>query len=249
MIRAIIIDDEEDARESLRLSIQKFCPDVDLVAICPDPREGLELIENLKPDLVFLDVQMPHMSGFDLLERIPSPGFKTIFVTAHDKYAIKAIRFSALDFLLKPVDIDELVSAVARIKESQQQQPPTNFYESVLHNVRNRLGQQGKLAIPTSEGMDFINIQDIIFCQADGSYTKLHLDGKRSMMISKNLKDFENILDSNFYCRVHHSYIINIGHVDKYIKGDGGYVIMSNGEHVDISRRKKEEFMRLIAKI
>ncbi|MEM7374742.1 MAG: LytTR family DNA-binding domain-containing protein [Bacteroidota bacterium] len=250
MIRSIIIDDEEDARVSLKLLLDKFCPEVELVDMCPDPRIGLEAILAHDPDLVFLDVQMPHMSGFDLLEKIESPRFQTIFVTAHDKYAIKAIRFSALDYLLKPVDMDELLSAVARVNSNQSAEMPlSNGYHGVLHNVKHRLGQDGKLAIPTSEGMAFINIRDIIHCEADGSYTRLHVQDKKPMLVSKKLKDFENILDPNAYCRVHHSNMINLSHVERYVKGEGGYVIMSNGQQVDISRRKKEEFMKLIAKM
>lgn len=248
MIRSIIIDDEEDARVSLQLLLKKFCPEVEILAICPGPYAGLEAIAAHQPDLVFLDVQMPHMSGFDLLEKINTPRFQTIFVTAHDKYAIKAIRFSALDYLLKPVDVDELVSAIARLSRESTEES-TNDYNGVLHNVRHRMGQDGKLAIPTSEGMAFINIRDIIHCEADGSYTRLHVSDRKAMIVSKKLKDFENILDANAYCRVHHSSIINLDHVDRYVKGEGGYVVMSNGQHVDISRRKKDEFMKLIAKM
>ncbi len=245
MIRAIIIDDEEDARESLGLALQKYCKQVELLARCDGPLAGLEMIEKHDPDLVFLDVQMPHMSGFDLLEKIEQPRFQTIFVTAHDKYAIKAIRFAALDYLMKPVDIEELVGAVNRAEAITEKQD----YRAILHNVRNRLGQEGKLAIPVSEGMVFIEIKDIVHLQADGSYTRIFLEGRADMLVSKRLKDFGNILDPNYYCRVHHSSIINLNKVERYIQGEGGYVIMSNQNHVDVSRRKKEEFMRLIAKI
>jgi two-component system LytT family response regulator len=244
----LIIDDEEDARESLRLLLGKFCPEVEILEICAGPKEGLKAIEAHSPDLVFLDVQMPHMSGFDMLEKIKAPSFQTVFVTAHDKYAIKAIRFSALDYLMKPVDVDDLVSAVARAGSIEDEEKSSG-YESILHNVRNRLGQEGKLAVPTSDGMEFIDLKDIVYCTADGSYTALHMDGRKDMLISKSLKDFEGILDPSVYCRVHHGSIINLGHISKYVKGEGGYAIMSNGEHVDISRRKKEEFMRLISKI
>jgi len=245
MIRAIIIDDEEDARESLALALTKYCPQVELVARCEGPKIGLKIIKEEEPELVFLDVQMPHMSGFDLLEQIEKPTFQTIFVTAHDKYAIKAIRFSALDYLMKPVDIEELVGAVNRAHKINEKQD----YRGILHNVRNRLGQAGKLAVPISEGMVFVEIKDIIHLQADGSYTRLFMEDRSPMLVSKRLKDFENILDPNYYCRIHHSSIINLAHVERYIQGEGGYVIMSNQAHVDVSRRKKEEFMKLIAKI
>ena len=247
MIRSIIIDDEEDARESLRLALQKFCPQVEILAICDGPLEGMEAIHQHDPDLLFLDVQMPHMSGFDLLAKFPEARFQTIFVTAHDKYAIRAIRFSALDYLMKPVDIDELVSAVGRVNQSGE--AASNSYAGVLHNVRNRLGQDGKLAVPVAEGMVFLDIQQIVYCEADGSYTRLFVEGEKDLLVSKSLKDFENILNPQTYCRVHHSYLVNLNQVDRYVRGEGGYVIMRNGAHVDVSRRKKEEFMRLIAKI
>lgn len=249
MIKALIIDDEEDARESLRLLIHKFCPEVSLLAICAGSQEGLAAIKAHRPDLVFLDVQMPYMSGFDLLGAVDELDFQTIFVTAHDKYAIKAIRFSALDYLLKPVDVEELVAAVNRVSEHLSEQSLASDYHSILTNVRNRLGQKGKLAVPTAEGMDFIDIRDIVYCEAEGSYTRLYLDGGSPMLVSKGLKDFEQILDAQFYCRVHHSFLVNLGHVAKYVKGEGGYVIMGNGAHVDVSRRRKEEFMRLIARL
>ncbi|MEM6344130.1 MAG: LytTR family DNA-binding domain-containing protein [Bacteroidota bacterium] len=245
MIRAIIIDDEEDARESLALALTKFCAQVEILERCDGPLEGLAAIEKYDPDLVFLDVQMPHLSGFDLLEKIEDPRFQTIFVTAHDKYAIKAIRFSALDYLMKPVDIEELVGAVNRAEAINTKQD----YRAVLHNVRHRLGQEGKLAVPVSEGMVFIELKDVVHIQADGSYTRVFLEQRPVLLVSKRLKEFENILDPSTYCRVHHSSIINLNKVERYIQGEGGYVIMSNQAQVDVSRRRKEEFMKLIAKI
>jgi len=249
MIKAVITDDEEDARVSLELLLKKFCPDVEIIAICKGPLEALEFLKEQTPDLLFLDVQMPHMSGFDMLEKIEKASFQTIFVTAHDKYAIKAIRFSALDYLLKPVDVDELLSAVERVRESKGKEQDSSGLDSVLHNVKNRLGTQGKLAIPHSKGMDFINLQDLIYCRAEGSYTRIYLDGKEPLLASKGLKEFANILDPKAYCRVHHSCMISLEHVQQYIQGEGGYVIMSNGDHVDIARRRKEDFMKLISRI
>ncbi|MEL6590089.1 MAG: LytTR family DNA-binding domain-containing protein [Bacteroidota bacterium] len=245
MLTAIIIDDEEDARESLRLSLQQFCPQLQILKVCDGPLEGVAAIKAHAPNLVFLDVQMPHMSGFDLLESLDEIHFQVIFVTAHDRYAIKAIRFSALDYLLKPVDIEELVAAVNRATTNTQGQD----LSPVLHNVRNRLGQEGKLAVPINDGMIFVDIQQIIYCQAEGAYTRLMLAGRAPLLVSKRLKEFENILDPNYYCRVHHSSIINLNQVDRYVQGEGGYVLMSNQDQVSISRRKKEEFMRLIARL
>lgn len=249
MIRAIIIDDEEDARESLRLSLEKFCQEVEILAICDGPVQGLEQISRLNPDLVFLDIQMPRMSGFDMLETLGEPNFQVIFVTAHDKYAIKAIRFSALDYLLKPVDIEELVKSVQRARQKRDNKSAGSRYGGFFFNLKNGMGSRGRLAVPTLEGMAFIDVSEIVYCGADGSYSKLHFANTPPMIVSRSLKDFEQILDSETFCRVHHSFLINLNYVSKYIKGDGGYVIMDNGDKVDVSRRKKEEFMRLISKI
>lgn len=248
MIRSIIIDDEIDARESLRLLLDRYCPTVDVVASCDGPEEGIIRIQQKKPDLVFLDIQMPSMSGFDLLKKVDHSHFHTIFVTAYDQYAIKAIRFSALDYLLKPIDVEELTAAVQRVN-SLLEDPPQKDLSDLFHNVKNQFGKSDKLAVPTSSGLTFIDLQEIIYCKADGSYTQLYLKGEKTIIVSKKLKDFSNILDPGIYCRVHHSAIINLNHIEAYVKGDGGYAIMSNGDHIDISRRKKEEFMKLISRL
>ncbi len=249
MINAIIIDDEADGRETLRMAIEKYCPEVSVLGVCATPEEGLAAIRNQKPDLVFLDVQMPHMSGFDLLQQLLPLSFEVIFVTAHDQYAIKAIRFSALDYLLKPVDIDDLMHAVKKAEERLQHKNSAYQYQSVVNNIQIRSGKIEKLAVPSLEGIDFFNTDDIIFCQADGNYTNLFLTNKKSKLISRNLKDFESLLAGSGFCRVHHSYLINMKHIKKYVKGEGGYVILSHDHHVDISRRKKEEFLKMLDRL
>jgi len=249
MINAIIIDDEADGRETLRMAIKKYCPEVSIQGICATPEEGLAAIRYQKPDLVFLDVQMPHMSGFDLLQQLLPLSFEVIFVTAHDQYAIKAIRFSALDYLLKPVDIDDLMHAVKKAEERLQHKNSAYQYQSVVNNIQIRSGKIEKLAVPSLEGIDFFNTDDIIFCQADGNYTNLFLTNKKSKLISRSLKDFESLLAGSGFCRVHHSYLINMKHIKKYVKGEGGFVILTNDYHVDISRRKKEEFLKMLDRL
>ena len=249
MINAIIIDDEADGRDALRIALEKYFKDVHILGIYETPQEGIEGISKYDPDLVFLDIQMPQMSGFDVLKAIPSFHFEVIFVTAFDQYAIKAIRFSALDYLLKPVDIDDLREAIDRVKERLEKRSSTMYYQSVLHNVSNKDGKVERIAVPTSDGIEFFQINDIIYCKADGSYTTLILKGNVSKIVSRNLKDFETYLADAGFCRVHHSFLINLDHVKKYIKGEGGYVIMTDDHHVDISRRKKEEFMNLLNKL
>lgn len=249
MIRSLIIDDEPDAREALKLTIGKFCPQVEMLECCPSPDEGLHAIRNLQPDLVFLDVQMPHMSGFDLLEEIGEIHFAVIFVTAHDRYAIKAIKFSALDYLLKPIDTDELVGAVQKMEARQHQQDHVYRYGSVLSNIRNQPGDIKKLAIPTSEGILFVQTANIIYCRADGNYSTLFLKNGESILVSKPLIDFELMLAESGFFRVHHASLVNMNHIQKYIKGDGGYVVLTENHNVDVSRRKREAFLNQLHKI
>ncbi len=244
MIRTLLIDDEEDGREVLKMALEKYCPGIELLAVCSSGAEGLAAIAQHQPELVFLDIQMPEMSGFELLEQVQEINFEVIFVTAHDHYAIKAIKFSALDYLLKPIDVDELQQTIKRF---QLQKRHHSQYQSVLTNMKNIHGKMEKLAIPNLEGMEFIQTSDIIYCEADGNYTCIYLQEEQKLMVSKKLKDFEQVLSESGFCRVHHASLINLHHVQKYIKGDGGYVVLSEGHHVDISRRKKDDFLRLIS--
>jgi len=249
MIEAIIIDDEEDGREALKLAVERYCPEVSIKAVAENPEKGLQAIQSLKPQLVFLDVQMPGMSGFDLLQRVSPISFEVIFVSAHDRYAIKAIKFSALDYLLKPVDVDELVHAIGRVKERLSLAESNFPVQSVLHNLQFKSGKIDRVAVPSLEGIDFFNTQDIIYCKAEGSYTSLVLSGQPAVLVSRKLKDFEDLLSESGFCRVHHSYLINLQQVKRYVKGEGGYVILSNDHHVDVSRRKKDEFLSLLDRL
>jgi len=248
MINAILIDDEPIALQALRVAIERYCPEVHVKGVYQSPEQGLEGIRRLKPDLVFLDIQMPQMSGFDVLMQAAPVHFEVIFVSAHDHYAIKAFRFSALDYLLKPIDIDDLIQAVRKVKERMRTKGSFYQYQSVLNNIQLKSGKIEKLAVPTQDGIDFYNTQDIIYCKADGSYTDIMLRNNQHTLVCKNLIDFENLLTDSGFCRVHHSYLVNLRHVQKYIKGEGGYVILTDNHHVDISRRKKEEFLALLDK-
>lgn len=246
MIKAILIDDEATGLETLQLAIEKYCPDVVIKGVYQSPQQGLEGIKQIRPDLVFLDVQMPQMSGFDVLQLASPVTFEVIFVSAHDQYAIKAIKFSALDYLLKPIDVDELIHAIKKVKERRNNKNNLYQYQSVLNNIQMKSGKIEKLAVPSAEGIDFFNTEDIIYCRADGSYTVIILKNNKQVLVCKNLKDFENLLVPSGFCRVHHAYLINLRHVQKYIKGEGGYVILTDNHHADISRRKKDEFLELL---
>ncbi len=246
MIKTILIDDEEGARQGLLLTLQKYCPDIDVIAICESPEKGLKKINELQPDLVFLDIQMPKMSGFELLKQLGNFKFEVIFVTAYDKYAIKAIKFSALDYLLKPIDVDELISSVKKVKNKNTENP--HRYKSLLSNINNSSEKLTRLAIPTDNEIIVQKICDIIYCEADSSYTTLHLVDNKRITVSKTLKEFENILPASDFCRIHHSSLVNMNHVIKYVKGEGGYVIITGGNHLNVSRRKKDSFLQLLSR-
>ncbi|HEX6225969.1 MAG TPA: LytTR family DNA-binding domain-containing protein [Chryseolinea sp.] len=247
MINVILIDDEQHGLEDLQEAIEKYCPEISVSSTHSNPLEGLQAIRQSNPDLVFLDVQMPGISGFELLEKLSPVSFDVIFVSAFDRYAIKAIKFSALDYLLKPVDVDELVRAIARVKNRKTQ----NHFsvQSVLHNAQHRSGSIERIAVPSTEGVDFFDIKDIIFCKADGCYTVIHLTNRTTKLVTRVLKDFEDLLAESGFCRVHNSFLINVRHVKRYVRGEGGYVILTDDHHVDISRRRKDEFLSLLNRL
>ena len=247
MLRAIIIDDEVDGLEALRLSIEKFCPNIELIAACEDAKSGLAAIQTQQPDIVFLDVQMPYMSGFDLLNELDEINFEVIFVTAYNQYAIKAIKFSALDYLLKPVEIDDLLSAVNRAEKRRHKINRSVRYESFIENVKSDQSGIGKLAIPTMEGLVFVNISEVIYCKSEGNYTFIQFVKKKNMLVSRTLKEFEDILSEHSFYRVHNSYLINLKHIQKFVRGAGGYIIMTDGYTANVSRRKREEFLSIFS--
>ena len=246
ILKAVIIDDEARSRKALQIALSDYCPSVQIAAIAETPEDGIEAIIKHKPDIVFLDVQMPGMSGFDLLSHFPEIDFDVVFITAHDHYAIKAIRFSALDYLLKPIQIDELKAAVKKAEEKKNYRHTNWQYRSLYENVRSGHHASGSIAVPTGDGLLFIKTQNIIRCEAEGNYVIIHLAGKEKMLITKTLGDMETMLDPGAFCRVHNSHLVNLAHIKKYVKGDGGYVIMSDNSTVDVSRRKKEEFMQML---
>ena len=189
------------------------------------------------------------MSGFDLLEQLAPIDFEVIFVTAHNQYAIKAIKFSALDYLLKPIDPEELIHAVNKVKERQNQKDLVFRYQSMMKNVKSMPGNIEKLAVSSMDGILFLETANIIYCSAEGSYTKICLTENKTHLVSKKLKEFEVMLLESGFCRVHHASLINMNHVQQYFKGEGGYVLLTDGHHVDISRRRKEAFLSLLDRI
>jgi two-component system, LytTR family, response regulator len=245
-LRAIVIDDESNSRNSLRQKIITYCPQVTIVAEAADGEEGIKAIETHKPDIVFLDVEMPRMNGFTMLQQLAHKNFELIFTTAYDHYAVQAIRVSALDYLVKPIEIASLKEAVARAMERKQPNTPNQRIETLLYNLLDEKNANARIAIPSMEGLQFVAIADIIYLEAESNYTFIHLQPAGRITVSKTLKDFEELLPSGIFIRIHHSFIINKNHIRKYLKGEGGQVLMSNGKMLDVARRKKEEFMKAI---
>lgn len=249
MFKAIIVDDEKRNIETLERMLNNFCPQVKILGKAESVRAAIELMEMEMPDVLFLDIEMPGGNGFTLLEHYEDPSFEVIFTTAHDIYAINAIKFAALDFLLKPVNIKELQEAVKRAEKKIEGTP--NFdnkkkFDALKSNLSQADRKFTKIAIPTSEGIDFIETNTIITVEADRSYAKFHLKGGKKILVSKPLKEYEGLLEECNFFRVHKSNMINLNHIEKYIKGKGGYVIMNDGSHVDVSVRRKEGLLKVL---
>ena len=254
-LRTVLIDDETNARQALSSLLRLLCPDVELCGEAKNVDSGLELIKQQQPDLVFLDIQMPGKTGFDLLQALDKPDFGVIFTTAYEEYAIRAFRFSAIDYLLKPIDPDELQSAVGKYKSQLMSVNPQQLrilQEHIAEPRQHGLSQRTKnanqrIALPTAEGIHFVQMTDIIQCESLGSYTKFHLVGSKPIVVSRLLKEYEEILDNYFFFRVHQSNIVNLEHIKRYVKGDGGQVWLSDNTEVEVSRRRKDEFLALLS--
>jgi two-component system LytT family response regulator len=239
MIKAIIIDDEMHCRKTLSILLKEYCPDVQVIDQCENGEDGVEAIKKSKPDLVFLDIEMPRMNGFEMLEQFSEIPFAVIFTTGYDQYAIKAFRFSALDYLLKPIDHEELKKAVLKVSKHILYPLPQQL-EILLQKIHHQPAAINKIALPTMEGLQMIPVDSIISCASDRNYTAVLLKGKQKIIVSRILKDIEEMLEEYSFLRVHHSYIVNLNEISKYIKGEGGYLVMSDGSSVDVSRSRKE---------
>lgn len=240
-MKVCIVDDEKRGRDSLQHLLEENCSGIEVIGHADSVDSAFEFISKHQPDLVFLDVEMPKGSGFELLKRFEKPAFKTIFVTAHSHYAIKAIKFAAIDYLLKPVDVDELISAVENAKGTHSQ--IHQQYSGLLENLDgNRFG---KIAVPVKDGVAFIHPKDIIRLQADGSYTHIFTANER-YTASKNIKEYDDLLTEINFFRAHNSHLINLDHVKHFSRVDGYFAIMSDNSSVEVSRRKKDQFLQLM---
>ncbi|CAM1347163.1 LytR/AlgR family response regulator transcription factor [Tenacibaculum crassostreae] len=244
MIRAIIIDDEFNAIKNLKWEIESFCSDIEVCDTFTNPVEAISAINYLKPDCIFLDIEMPEMDGFQLLEKLSYRTFDLIITSAYDNYAIKAFKEHAVDYLLKPIDSEDLLKAVSRVRENQQQNALGDQLKSIIKwYVPEK--KNTRLAIPVLGKTIFVALEDIMFCKADGSYTEVHFKEDTKEILSKKLKEIEAQIDDNFF-RVHNSYLVNLRYVKEYVKNDGPYLVLTNGVTIPISRAKKNELLQVL---
>ncbi|MBK8087644.1 MAG: response regulator transcription factor [Chitinophagaceae bacterium] len=242
MIRSIIVDDEPQNASMLKNDLSGNCPEVQVIAVCHSAKEGIFSIKKEKPDLVFLDIEMPWMNGFEMLEMLDEIRFNIIFTTAHDQFAAKAFRISAVDYLLKPIDASDLREAVNKAAKRIDQQKGNANIENLLRNIKQPSAEQ-RIALPNKDGYEFVEVSHIIFCQAEGAYTKVFLDNKKHILVSKTLGDIEELLPKDLFQRIHHSTVVNLQFVTHFIRTDGGYVKLLTGEQLTVSKSKKEAVM------
>ncbi len=243
-IKTILIDDEPRGLSSLQKLLQMNCSDIDIISCCSSAAEAREKIAQLHPQLVFLDIAMPETNGFELLRDLPAIDFEIIFVTAHNNYMTQAFHFSAVDYLLKPVDDELLAQAVQRAGKRIGEKTGTQQIETFLHNIKHRnTPQKIKLCIPSLKGFQVIEISEIIYCEASSNYTNFHFASRPGICASKPIHEYEELLNDCNLVRIHKSFMVNLEHIKEYIRGEGGSVILSNGHEVEVSRRKKDLLM------
>ncbi|HVS94892.1 MAG TPA: LytTR family DNA-binding domain-containing protein [Puia sp.] len=244
-IKVILVDDEPSSLQNLEQKIREFCPELKVVAAAGQPGEAIFLIRHHRPDVIFLDIEMPHMNGFRMLNELGDYEAQIVFTTAYNHYAIEAIRMSAFDYLMKPVSIQDLRETVGRL--SRQLAATTKERLNVLRESLNRnVNQESKIAVPTWEGLEFILIKNVVRIESSSNYSRIFFVNGESLLVTKQLKEFEEMLAPHRFCRVHNVHLINLNYVKKYIRGEGGSVVMENGDEVDVSRRKKDDFLKLI---
>lgn len=246
MLDVVLVEDEIHGRETLKNLLMEYCCDIEIIGMGASVGEGIDLINRCKPDLVFLDIELHSGMGFEILEAVDVLNFEVVFTTAYENYAVKAIKFSAIDYLLKPIDISELQDAVKKVKLRREAISQNQKLLNLLKNLRYGNDHLKTLTLATSEGLEFIAVSDIIKLEANGSYTMFYLKNNRKLLVSKNLKEYEKLLPDAIFYRAHHSCIINLSQVERYVKTDGGYIVMREGLQAIISQKRKERFIELM---
>ena len=247
MMRIVIIEDELHSQKTLVNLINEFCEDTEVVGTATTVEEAVKVIREIKPDLVFMDIELQTGTGFDVLLQLKQYNFEVIFTTAFEQYAIKAFKFSSVDYLLKPIDFAELQEAVEKARHRKNARDHQQQLEILLQSIQSPAGKEKKICLSTQDGIEFVDLHDIIFCEANGSYTSFRLKNNKKILVSKHLKEFENMLLDYDFMRVHNSFLINLREVKRFVKGDGGYILMSNDAQVSISMKKRDLFMEKMA--
>ncbi|MFT4779864.1 MAG: two-component system LytT family response regulator [Flavobacteriales bacterium] len=242
-MKAVIVDDEKHCSATLKYEIERSIPELEVVEIFQNPLEALKALPTMELDLLFLDIEMPHLNGFELLQKLGKIEFGVIFTTAYDEFALRAFKHSAVDYLLKPVSSEDVKQAVDKYKEAGM----GSVSEMQLQILFNRLEGKGftKIALPSSEGLDFVSPESIMHCESQSNYTKVFFKERKRILVSRTLKEIEEMLDGNGFFRVHHSHIVNLNYISKYVKGSGGYLVMDDGTQIPVSRSRKESLMVL----
>lgn len=247
-VKTLIVDDEQDAVSFIGSIIREYCPKLEVIGTANSAKEGVQFILEKQPELVFLDVEMPHGSGFDLLAQFPKKMFDVVFITAFNQYAMKAIKFSAVDYILKPINISEFIEAVEKVIEKRNSSSNQDInYVELLENLKS--ARPAKLAIPTSEGMEYLNTKEIIRIEADRSYCWFYMLNGKKHLVSKNLKEYQDLLGDRNFFRSHNSHLINLEFVKKYVRQEGGYIEMTDGSQIPVSRIKRDLFLQQMAKL
>jgi two-component system LytT family response regulator len=250
MITALLIDDDSNLRNGMKSLLARYAPDMHIIGEADSVESGIKAIDSLRPQVVFLDIQLGDGTGFDILEQLANKNGKSsshiVFITAHEQYAIKAFRFSALDFLLKPVDPEELEKVIAKINNAVRDNSSYAHIDLLLENIRKKVDNFKRIALSTAEGIHLFEVSDIIRCESEDNYTKFYIKNNKPVLISKTLKEYEDLLTGHGFERIHQSHLINLSYLKSYIKKDGGYVIMSDNSHLPISQRKKERLQEIL---
>ncbi|MEL6589114.1 MAG: LytTR family DNA-binding domain-containing protein [Bacteroidota bacterium] len=249
MVRAVIVEDEKNSQELLKELITEYCEGIEVVDIAGNVAEALEALEVNKPDLIFLDIELPDGDGFQVLEQAKELNFDVIFTTAYDQYAMRAFKFSATDYLLKPVDIEELQAATARVVEKQSKEEESgegqsDKIEALIRNIRNMQQPFKRIVLPTTNGFTVVNPDDIIRCESDRNYTFIFLMDGRKILVSRTIKEYDEMLSDYNFFRIHQSHLINLKYLKNYTRGRGGYVELTDGSTLDVSARRKSEFLK-----
>src|SRR6202000_2172671 len=245
MINAFIVDDEPYCTEALAILLGRYCPQIHVEGIYHSGAQALGAIRELQPQLLFLDIEMPRMNRFELLEQVKDLEFELIFTTSYDQYAIKAIRHSALDYLLKPIDREELQASVEKVRQRLQAPLPQQI-DLLFQKLQSPTQLLNKMAIPTMEGLQMVTVDHIVHCASDSNYTILTLKNQPKVIASRTLKEIEELLEDYSFLRVHHSNLVNLNEVQKYVKGEGGYLVMSDGSAINVSRSRKETLLKTL---